>query len=154
VPWWELGLDAIGLVLLLLALYGIALIARRRLLSRHGGTFELSYRARTRRPGRGWVLGLGRYSGDDLEWFRIFSLSPRPNRIWPRSDLEYADRRPPTGNEQISLFAGHLVITCETPDGVVELAMGAGSLTGFQAWLEAMPPGSRGVRPGDAPEAM
>ncbi|HSE08478.1 MAG TPA: DUF2550 family protein, partial [Nocardioidaceae bacterium] len=23
---------------------------------------------------RGWVLGIGRYSGDALEWFRIFSL--------------------------------------------------------------------------------
>ena len=33
---------------------------------------------RTEHPGRGWLLGLGRYSGDALEWFRIFSLSPRP----------------------------------------------------------------------------
>lgn len=152
--WWELSLDGVGVVLLVAALYGIALIGRRRLLGRHGGTFELSYRARSRRPGRGWVLGIGRYSGDVLEWFRIFSLSPFPNRTWPRSDLEYADRRAPTGNEQISLFADHLVITCDTAAGPLEFAMGAGSLTGFQAWLEAMPPGSRGVRPGDAPEAL
>ena len=36
--------------------------------------------------GRGWLLGIGRYSGDQLEWFRIFSLSPRPKRSWPRGD--------------------------------------------------------------------
>ena len=63
-------------MLLLVLLYGVALIVRRRLLSRHGGTFELSYRVRPDTAGRGWLLGLGRYSGETLEWFRIFSLSP------------------------------------------------------------------------------
>ena len=65
-----------------LLLYGAALVVRRRLLARHGGTFELSHRVRADRPGRGWVLGLGRYSGETLEWFRVFSLSPRPKRTW------------------------------------------------------------------------
>ena len=42
------------------------LVVRRRVLSRHGGTFELSHRVRPdEEPGRGWLLGLGRYSGDD-----------------------------------------------------------------------------------------
>ncbi|MEJ7833734.1 MAG: DUF2550 family protein, partial [Nocardioides sp.] len=30
----------------------------------------------------------------------------------------------------------------QTPSGEIELAMSAGSLTGFQAWLEARPPGT------------
>ena len=72
-------------LLVLVLLYGLALVVRRRLLSRHGGTFELSYRVRSEKAGRGWLLGLGRYSGDDLEWFRIFSLSPRPKRVWRAS---------------------------------------------------------------------
>ena len=50
-PVWEWALDIVGLCLLLALLYGIALIVRRRLLARHGGTFELSYRARDRAPG-------------------------------------------------------------------------------------------------------
>ena len=93
-PVWEWLLDLDGLALLLALLYGISLIFRRRFLARHGGTFELSYRVRTDHPGRGWLLGIGRYSGQSLEWFRIFSLSPRPKRVWARDLLEYSGRRP------------------------------------------------------------
>lgn len=140
--WWEWLLDVCGVLLLLIVLYGAGLIVRRRLLSRHGGTFELSHRDRLDRPGRGWVLGLGRYSGETLEWFRVFSLSSRPKQSWRRDELEYDGRREPLGAEQASLYPDHLVIRCQSPDGVVELAMSVSSLTGFQAWLEAMPPGT------------
>ena len=58
-PVWQWLLDAAGVLLLLVLLYGVALIVRRRVLSRHGGTFELSYRVRPARAGRGWLLGLG-----------------------------------------------------------------------------------------------
>jgi hypothetical protein len=139
-PLWQWLLDAVGVLLGLVLLYGIALIVRRRLLSRHGGTFELSYRVRSERAGRGWLLGLGRYSGDTLEWFRIFSLSPRPKRVWQRAFLSFDSRRDPHGAEQLSLYPDHVVVRCATPDGVLELAMGPSSLTGFQSWLEAGPP--------------
>lgn len=144
-------LSGVAVGLALLVVYGLALIVRRRVLSRHGGTFELSYRVRAGRAGRGWLIGIGRYSGEALQWYRIFSLSPRPKRTWQRFDLEYAGRRRPVGVEQVTLFADHVVVRCATSTGPVELAMSESSLVGFQAWLEAMPPGSRGVRPGDAP---
>jgi hypothetical protein len=142
-PIWEWLLDSAAGILLFVLLLGIALIVRRRWLSRHGGTFELSYRARATIPGRGWLLGLGRYAGDRLEWFRIFSLSPKPKRAWQRSGLSYVDRREPEGVEQLSLYPGHVVIRCETADGPVELALGPSSLMGFQSWLEASPPGAQ-----------
>jgi hypothetical protein len=141
-PLWQLLLDAAGAVLVLVILYGVALIVRRRLLARHGGTFELSYRVRSERAGRGWLLGLGRYSGDALEWFRIFSLSPRPKRVWERDTLSYVDRREPEGRERMSLYPDHVVVVCSTPAGTLELAMSPSSLTGLQAWLEAGPPGT------------
>ncbi len=150
-PWWEWLIDSIGVVLLLLGCYGIALIVRRKVLARHGGTFELSHRVWSTVIGRGWLLGIGRYSGESLEWFRIFSLSPRPKRVWLRFDLEYVGRRVPVGSEKVSLFADHTIVTCSTAAGEVEFAMSESSLMGFQSWLEAMPPGSRGVRPGDSP---
>lgn len=140
--WWEWLLDISGVVLLLLLVYGVGLVLRRRFLARHGGTFELSHRLRADAPGRGWVLGLGRYSGERLEWFRIFTLWPRPNQAWAREDLVYDGRREPLGAEQMSLYPDHLVIRCQSPNGEVELAMSAASLTGFQAWLEARPPGT------------
>jgi hypothetical protein len=142
-PIWEWLLESAAVVLLLLLLFGVALIIRRRWLSRNGGTFELSYRARATTPGRGWLLGLGRYAGDRLEWFRIFSLSPRPKRVWARGTLSYVARRDPEGVEQLSLYPGHVVIRCDTPTGAVELALGPSSLMGFQSWLEAAPPGAQ-----------
>jgi hypothetical protein len=141
-PVWQWLLDAAGVLLGFVLLYGLGLIFRRRTLSRHGGTFELSYRVRTSRPGRGWLLGLGRYSGESLEWFRYFSLSPRPKRLLLRSQLTLTGRRDSVGAEQMSLYPDHVVLTCTTPDGVVELAMSPASLMGFQSWLEAGPPGT------------
>ena len=141
-PVWEWLLDVVGLGLFLALLYGISLIFRRRFLARHGGTFELSYRVRTDRPGRGWLLGIGRYSGQSLEWFRIFSLSPRPKRVWARDLLEYSGRRSPAGAEEMSLYDGHVVASCHYGGAPLEIAMSEASLTGFQSWLESGPPGT------------
>ncbi len=141
-PLWQLLLDSAGGFLGLVLLYGLSLVLRRRLLSRHGGTFELSCRVRPGRAGRGWLLGLGRYSNDSLEWFRIFSLSPRPKRVWLRDGMSYSGRREPAGAERVSLYPDHVVVQCHTPAGELELAMSASSLTGLQSWLEAAPPGT------------
>ena len=135
--WWQWLVDVAGVLLLLIVVYALALVVRRRVLARHGGTFELSHRV-----SRGWLLGFGRYSGEALEWFRIFSLSPRPKARWQRDELTYDGRREPLGAEQTSLYPDHLVIRCQTARGVVELAMSEASLTGFQSWLEARPPGT------------
>ena len=141
-PAWQWLLDSAGVVLLLVVLYGICLVVRRRVLSRNGGTFELSVRVRSSVAGRGWVLGLGRYHGTDLEWFRIFSPSPWPRRRWARTDLSIVGQREPTEAESFALYSGHRIIDCETPEGVVSLAMSPSALTGFSAWLEAAPPGT------------
>ena len=141
--WWEWVADAVGGLLLLLLLYGLALVFRRRWISRNGGTFEFSVRVRSGRAGRGWILGVGRYTGDDLEWFRIFSLGLGPRFTYRRSELEYVGRRDPAGAEAYSLYSGHVIVTCRTPTGPLEVAMSPNALTGFLAWLEAAPPGRR-----------
>ena len=142
-PWWAWLLDAAGVLLLLALLYGIALVVRRRWISRDGGTFEFSVRVRSTRAGRGWVLGVGRYSGDALEWFRVFSLAPGPKLVLRRSELEYVGRRDAAGAEAYSLYSGHIIVECLTPTGPLEVAMSPSALTGFLAWLEAAPPGQR-----------
>src|SRR5689334_14696039 len=143
-PWWQWLLDSLGLVLLLVLLFGVSLVLRRRVLARNGGTFELSVRDAGRlaraggQPGgKGWVLGIGRYRDDSLEWFRIFSPAPRPRHTWRRNDLTLVRQRSPEGSEEYSLYAGHLVVLCSTPEGEVELALSPSSLTGLQSWLEA-----------------
>lgn len=150
-PVWQWLLDSAGAVLLVVILFGVLLVVRRRVLSRHGGTFELSVRdaGQVDDPsgdGRGWVLGMGRYREDSLDWYRIFSPLPVPKRSWRRNDLSFVSQREPQGNEEYSLYAGHVVVVCATPRGEVELAMSPSSLTGLQSWLEAGPPGSRPSR--------
>jgi hypothetical protein len=141
-PIWQWLLDSAGAVVLALALVLVLLVARRRIISRHGGTFELSVRDVQQPDGRGWVLGLGRYREDSLEWYRIFSPLPVPKRSWRRSDLTLVSQRFPRPAEEYALYAGSVVVTCSTPRGDTELAMSSDSLTGLQAWLEAGPPGS------------
>lgn len=147
-PAWQWAVDTAVVALLAVLLYGFFLVVRRRLLSRDGGAFELSVRLRTDRPGRGWVLGLGRYRGDDLEWFRIFTLSWRARFTWQRSELSYTGRRAPTAAEGHSLYDDQLVVVCETSTGPVEMAMSEASLTGLQSWIEAGPPGQRAGKGG------
>ena len=139
---WEWLVDSAGLILLVLVLVVVLLVLRRRIISRHGGTFELSVRDATEPDGRGWVLGLGRYREDSLEWYRIFSPLPVPKRSWRRNDLSLVGQRVPGPAEEYALYAGSVVVTCTTPRGDTELAMSPSSLTGLQAWLEAGPPGS------------
>jgi len=145
-PVWQWLLDSAGAVLLVIVLFGVVLVLRRRVLSRHGGTFELSVRDANQPEGRGWVLGMGRYREDSLDWYRIFSPLPVPKRSWRRNDLTFASQREPRGAEEYALYAGHVVVVCETPKGEVELAMSPSSLTGLSSWLEAGPPGSRPSR--------
>jgi hypothetical protein len=146
-PWWEAILDSLGGVAALIAVAFILLFVRRRLLGRSGGTFECSVRMKppskqtAAASARGWTLGLGRYSGDSLEWFRVFSFSPRPKHVFDRS-MTVLRRRTPQGAEAFSLYSGHRVIEIRLASGKqVELAMSEAALTGFLAWTEAAPPG-------------
>ncbi|QLQ10982.1 MAG: DUF2550 domain-containing protein [Nocardioidaceae bacterium] len=142
-PVWQWAADAAGVVLVLVVLYAFWLLVRRRLICRHGGTFEFCVRAQPVSAGRGWVLGVGRYSGDVLEWFRIFSVLPRPSRKWQRAELAFQGRRDPGEMERRALYDGQVIAQCATSDGPVEVAMSADALTGFLAWLEAAPPGQQ-----------
>ena len=127
--------------LLALGVLGAGLL-RRVLLHRGGGTIELSLRLKTPGHGRGWVNGVGRFVGDDLQWYRVFSLSPRPRRCYSRRDLQVLTRRDPSGGEHRALLEGAVVMECSSGGRPVELAMSRSTATGFLAWLEATPPGA------------
>jgi hypothetical protein len=102
----------------------------------------MSLRLKPRSQGRGWVLGLGRFVGDDLQWFRVFSLSLRPRRTLTRRDLEVLARRAPTGPESLALLKGMEVVQLSAAGEKVEIGLDTATLTGFLAWLEARPPGA------------
>jgi hypothetical protein len=134
--------EVLALALVLVAGSFVAVVARRRVLQRDGGTLELSLRLHRRSRGRGWVLGIGRFVGDDLQWYRVFSLSPRPRRVLSRTDLRVSVQRQPTAAEAYALLAGAVVMECLSSTGPVDLGMDAAAVTGFLAWLEGGRPGA------------
>lgn len=142
-------LEVLGLLLVLAVLLLVLLAARRRWLSRSGGTFECSLRLHTTTPGAGWVLGVGRYNGGRLEWFRFFSFSVRPRQTFARGRVRVVDTRDPDPVEAVSLTAESQILALEVGPQTRELAMSEDSLLGLLAWLEAAPPGiSSGSRAG------
>lgn len=129
-----------ALLLVVAAFVGINL--RRRWLSREGGAIEMSLRLRPRSQGRGWVLGVGRFVGEELQWFRVFSVSPRPRRTLTRGDLHVRTRRSPKGPESLALLKGAEVVELTNAGTRLEIAVDTSALTGFLAWLEGQPPGA------------
>jgi Protein of unknown function (DUF2550) len=145
---WSQILDITAVLLALPIVFWLGLIVRKWWLARGGATFDCSLRrlgsAVSVQDGaasaRGWMLGLGRYAGEDLEWFRAFSFAPHPRYVVPRSS-NTVQRRVPVGPERFALLGGQQIIGLEALDGNVELAMSEEALTGFLAWTEAAPPG-------------
>jgi hypothetical protein len=137
-------------VLLAAVLVAVGIAVRRILLERGGGNVECGLR---RGADQRWRLGLAAYQVDELRWFSAFGVRLRPDAIFSRSSMSVVARRPATSREAVSLGWGAVVVECsvgslpggngvpEAAGGPVELAMGAGALTGFLAWLEAAPPG-------------
>lgn len=140
---WIDGGEVFGIVLLLLVLALAALTFRRRWLARGGGTFECSLRLNPSVPNAGWVLGVGRYSGEYLQWYRSFSYSVRPRLSFPRTDVRVTESRDPDPVEAVALYSDQRVVALEVGDDcrTWELAMSNESLTGMLSWLEAAPPG-------------
>jgi hypothetical protein len=137
-----LSLEVLLGALLVLAAAFLGINLRRRWLSRDGGAMEMSLRLKPRSQGRGWVLGVGRFVGDELQWFRVFSISPRPRRTLTRGELHVRARRTPKGPESLALLKGAEVVELTSSGVRVEIAVDTSVMTGLLAWLEGQPPGS------------
>lgn len=138
--WWQASAAGGVSVLLALLLPLVALFLRRRWLSNQGGVFDCALR---REPGS-WSTGVARYHGDELEWYRIFSLSMRPRVVLRRDLTRTIGRRQTTDSEAAVLFNDVQILGVADrvqPGHRYELAMGGQSITGLMSWLEAAPPG-------------
>ncbi|GAB6901585.1 DUF2550 domain-containing protein [Kineosporia succinea] len=128
----------------LLVLFGLVLalfILRRYLLARNGATFDCSLKREHPRRASAWILGVARYSEDRLEWFRIFTLSPRPSQVFVRSQMLLLEWIQPSEQEIHSILPGAVIVRCSYGDEILEMAMTRSDYIGFATWLEATPPG-------------
>jgi len=142
-----------GLALLLVLL--ATLFTVRRVAIGRGATFDCSLRTGVvARPeghegpqqadARHWTIGVARYGPDRLEWFRVFSLSPRPARCFERDRFELVAQRVPSVPESRAVLPGVTVVSARYDSGDVDLAMSPEAYTGLASWLEAAPPGRTG----------
>lgn len=129
------GACAVALLVVLV----LVVVRRRRLLGRLG-TFDCSIR-QARRRGRRWALGVAQYETDRLDWYRTFSLSPRPSCSYARRALAVTVFRDAEGSELVAVQPGAMIVECRLDGEDVELAMGRDAYTGFASWLESAPPG-------------
>ena len=119
------------------------LIVRRRIVASRRGTFDLSVCRQAGPSARGWVIGIGSYGPNSLDWYRTFSLAWWPRYRFFRGDLVVLERRDPVGSEAFALDDGDVIVNIEHLSGVRQLAMSPSALTGLLAWLESSPPGHR-----------
>lgn len=136
-------------VIVVLCLPLVALYTRRRWLSSRGGLFDCALRLGEGSPGTGWALGMARYRGEALEWFRAFSPTLRPRITFLRGVTFYDGRRSANGVEAVVLFDETQIVTLRDRFTRTshELAMSEDSVMGLLSWLESAPPGSH-YRPG------
>lgn len=134
-------LEVVIVVLVATALLLFGVVVRRRFLTRSVGAFDCSLRIGGGRAGKGWRLGVARYEANRIDWYRVFSVSPRPGTSLVRAELDVQDRRAPTSQESFAILAGSIIARCRYRGEQVELAMTEQAYTGFAAWLEAAPPG-------------
>jgi hypothetical protein len=137
--WWlVVGVIAVPCIL-------IALFVRRQWIARDG-SIEVSVRLSTYVDGRGWSPGVGRFVGDELHWYRVFSFAVRPRRVFRRRTFAIQQRRRPDTAEQRALPGQSVVLACVSEREPVEIAMAENTVTGFLSWLEAAPPGAASSR--------
>ncbi|WP_320067555.1 DUF2550 domain-containing protein [Micromonospora sp. RTGN7] len=120
--------------------------ARRALVTRSGGIIRLSVRVSTMLDGRGWSPGFGRFCGEELRCYRMFSFALRPKRVLFRKTLVVERRRLPEAQERLSMPADWVILRCTSQHAPVEIAMARSTVTGFLSWLEAAPPGAASPR--------
>jgi hypothetical protein len=137
-------LEVFGICVVALLALLFAIFFRTRLLMLGGGNIRLQVRVTTMVPGRGWSTGIGQFIGDELRFYRMFSLAFRPKRTLDRSGLVIEERRFPEGPERLAVPGHWIVLRLATRGEELEIAMAETTATGFLSWLEAAPPGQPG----------
>jgi len=138
--------QVLGLVMLVVVVLSISVIALRRSVLVRSGAVDVSWRRNLRPDGSGWVLGQGRYRGNELLLYRAFSPLPGASRRLHRESLTLGARRAGVGTEPDLLPVNAVIVRCTHGGTELELALAEDALTGLRSWLESMPPASRSVR--------
>ena len=113
--------ELVGVILLLAVLVVVAGLVGRRLQLLRGGGVDVSLRRRVNgADGVGWHVGVGRYHGNELAWFRLASLWPGPTVVVDRTVLEMMRSSAPGSTDgELRRVLGAFLFSGETVDQLV-----------------------------------
>lgn len=124
--------------LVILAVLAVLLAAWRFFTLRSRGT-NVILRVLPQSGVHGWRHGTLRYNGNDLEYFKLRSLSPMADIILNRLSVTLLNRRDPTTEEAAFMSPGLKVLHIKSKNEEIELSFDQHSEMAFTAWLEAAP---------------
>ncbi|MET0977884.1 MAG: DUF2550 domain-containing protein [Paeniglutamicibacter terrestris] len=124
-------LAALLLVVMFLGAMGVRRIQLRRTL----GTFDASI---STSPGK-WVTAIARYGAGELEFLKLFSVSPLPVQRFRRSSIRLNGWRRPADAEMHQVQPGSVIVMLSYESREILVAMDYQTYNGLSAWLEAGP---------------
>ncbi|RYV50680.1 DUF2550 family protein [Pengzhenrongella frigida] len=128
---------AVGLGLALLGVVAILGLGASRLSTLSGRVGSFVCGARPVSPAGGAVVaGIAQYGAGRLDWWRAWSLSPRPTRTWRRAELEVIARSLLAVPGRPDLY----LVQCRYREAEFALTMSPEAYAGLTSWLEAAPP--------------
>lgn len=129
----------IEVAVIVLALVAIGTLglggSRLRTLSGRVGSFVCGARL-VQPPGGAAVQGIAQYGAGRLDWWRSWSLDPRPAHSWQRTKLVV------TGHERLAVPGRPdlFLVRCQHLGVDFELTMSPEAFAGLTSWLESAPP--------------
>lgn len=87
----------------------------------------------------GWRHGIIRYRGEQVECFKLRSVSPSPDIVLRRDELMLSSRREKTAAEQRFMDPQSRIVIVKSHRGTCEWAMDPHAEMALLAWLESAP---------------
>ncbi|AKU17508.1 DUF2550 family protein [Luteipulveratus mongoliensis] len=122
-------------LLVLLVLICLALVLRRRAISRGGPMMLMA-----RQKGSGWTLGLARVTASEVAWFPLIGVTVRPRARWIRGDIDLGAPKP-IGHGRPVAMADPVSVNCTSGDRDFTIALSSADYTALRSWAESSPPG-------------
>lgn len=113
-------------------------ILRVRSIASRVGSFQCQYRPDA---GAGWTTGIAVYGANTLDWYRLVSLSTKPDRSWGRIGMSVTI----TGEVTESDTNAPVCVGVSSGSYRAQLLMPASDYSGLVSWAEAAPPTPYGI---------
>ena len=91
--------------------------------------------------GRGWSPGFGRFVGDELRWYRMFSFASGPSGCSPAKGWPWSAGGCPKGRNGSSMPADWVILRCTSHHAPVEIAMARSTVDRFPLLARGRPSG-------------